>query len=496
MQNTQHHVVRKQYLHVDMDGTESDGLALQYLLPELCQDGLMPALERMLERLVPAHEHWTIDSLEIDAGVFSLENIERNLPGAVTEAIEKQLRERAPPAGSVGIANSIHRRTESQSVHEAFIYFLKTGSLPWWFRLPAGETLEQAVQASWDTAGQAGVVPDFFRRNLIDAISATSTQKRLALQFSPDFLMTLLASISQESATTIQEVFAKLGIPNITSGPLRRVATQLWQMAFAAAIAHRHPTVSTLITECWNNLPGTGLRDPVLFDRMTQHWPALLQSANLSDDAKAEDVTRHTIRKERALPNDDAVKAAEQEEAQKGMPRNEDAAGRIDLKEGVYINCAGLVLLHPFLPRIFEAVYIAAEGRLLKPERALCLLHFLATGQRVAPEYELLLPKLLCNLPLEAPVESLIELTADEEEEAAALLKAVIQHWDALGDTSPDSLRGTFLVRPGKLSQRENGDDLLQVETRSFDILMDRLPWGIGMIQLPWMEKILRVEWR
>jgi hypothetical protein len=72
----------------------------------------------------------------------------------------------------------------------------------------------------------------------------------------------------------------------------------------------------------------------------------------------------------------------------------------------------------------------------------------------------------------------------------------VIGHWDAVGDTSVGGLRGTFLVRPGKFFQRGNGDDVLQVEPRSFDILLDRLPWGIGMIQLPWMQKILWVEWR
>ena len=88
-----------------------------------------------------------------------------------------------------------------------------------------------------------------------------------------------------------------------------------------------------------------------------------------------------------------------------------------------------------------------------------------------------------------------MELTAEEEEEATALLTAVIRHWDALGDTSIDGLRGTFLVRPGKLTQR-GLDSVLLVEGRSFDILLDRLPWGIGMIQLPWMEKMLWVEWR
>jgi len=56
-------------------------------------------------------------------------------------------------------------------------------------------------------------------------------------------------------------------------------------------------------------------------------------------------------------------------------------------------------------------------------------------------------------------------------------------------------LRGSFFVRPGKLSRR-GSDDLLQVEARSYDLLLDRLPWGIGLIQLPWMKSILWVEWR
>jgi len=75
------------------------------------------------------------------------------------------------------------------------------------------------------------------------------------------------------------------------------------------------------------------------------------------------------------------------------------------------------------------------------------------------------------------------------------LLQAVIGHWDALRNTTPDGLRGTFLTRPGKLSQRPDGDYLLQVESQSFDILLERLPWGIGVVKLPWMERMLWVEW-
>jgi hypothetical protein len=155
-----------------------------------------------------------------------------------------------------------------------------------------------------------------------------------------------------------------------------------------------------------------------------------------------------------------------------------------------------VVLLHPFLPAFLEALIVAADDKLLLPERALCLLHFLVTGQTTAPEYEMALFKVLCNLPMTAPVEADVSLTAHEQEEGQALLRAAICHWDVLRNTSPDGLRGTFLLRPGKLTQRHDGDWLLQVEPQSCDILLDQLPWGISMIKLPWMEKMLWVEWR
>ncbi|HRF39189.1 MAG TPA: contractile injection system tape measure protein, partial [Saprospiraceae bacterium] len=70
-----------------------------------------------------------------------------------------------------------------------------------------------------------------------------------------------------------------------------------------------------------------------------------------------------------------------------------------------------------------------------------------------------------------------------------------IDNWGALGSTSPDGLRGNFLVRDGKLTRTDLGR-LLQVEAQSYDLLLDRLPWGINMVKLPWMEDMLFVEWR
>jgi hypothetical protein len=167
-----------------------------------------------------------------------------------------------------------------------------------------------------------------------------------------------------------------------------------------------------------------------------------------------------------------------------------------EIREGVFINNAGLVLLHPFLQRFFEQLGIASEDKLLQHERALCLLHYLVTGLTEAPEYELVLPKFLCGIPLSMPVPLLFDISESEKNEAFAMQEAVISHWEALGNTSVDGLRGSFLVRPGKLTQKEDGDWLLQVESRTYDILLDQLPWGISMIRLPWMKTMLWVEWR
>ena len=50
------------------------------------------------------------------------------------------------------------------------------------------------------------------------------------------------------------------------------------------------------------------------------------------------------------------------------------------------------------------------------------------------------------------------------------------------------------MQREGKLT-RKPFDWLLQVEQKTLDILLGRLPWGLSMIKLPWMPEMLRVEW-
>jgi hypothetical protein len=155
------------------------------------------------------------------------------------------------------------------------------------------------------------------------------------------------------------------------------------------------------------------------------------------------------------------------------------------------------VILWPYFKNFFETLDILDDEGGLKPastDRAIHLLQYLATGDADTPEYMLPLNKLLCGWSLDKPVDRTAELTAAETDEADQLLQAVIEHWSALKRTSVDGLRASFLQRDGLLSETES-HWLLQVELLGHDILLDRLPWGISMIKLSWMKKVLRVDW-
>lgn len=485
------HIIRRQFLDVKIIGSESDGFAVLKSLPDICQNWLVPALDDVFERIAPAREHWTIERLEIDAGAFDPEHLERGLVEAVTQSIERYLREHALQAGlssaATGVAErlsqgappvsgAIGRRSEVRSLLEAFSHFLATGVLPWWFHLPAGTTLEDLIRESWRADGR----PEQFARSVSAVMGQGSVLARLVRQFSKNFLEALLAAISQQGAASVREILAELARHDVAAQTLEPFVEQVWETAFAAALSGEQLTPDTVVAGALNKLLfAATLPQATSFERIARLWPGAKPQGNRVDAT--------------ALSGVDARHAIPKTPAHRAEPGEADF--HLDLGEGVYVACAGAVLLHPFLPQLFETLGIARDDKLLQPERALGLLHYLATGQRFAPEYDLLLPKLLCNLPFDVPVHSRVELTMAEEQEADALVAAVIRHWDALGDTSIDGLRGSFLVRRGKLSRR-GGEDVLQVEARSFDILLDRLPWGIGLIQLPWMEKILWVEWR
>ena len=162
----------------------------------------------------------------------------------------------------------------------------------------------------------------------------------------------------------------------------------------------------------------------------------------------------------------------------------------------VWIQNAGLILLHPFLPVLFERVSIVNDQKQLTDiGKALALLHYLLYEEEEYSDALMVLPKIICGKPYNDPVRLEAAINSEEKKECDELLLSVIEYWDALKSTSVKGLLQSFVWRKGKLTYSDSGW-LLRVENRAEDILLDRLPWSIGYIKLPWMTTPLTTEWR
>lgn len=470
------HLIRQQFLQVEFDGSENEAIALQRRLSGLCRKELLPAIEAVLDRFSVGEKHLYLDRLEVDLGTLSGERLESDLAASLALALEKQLREELPPPD----APSQHM-SPAENLADGFLHFLEHGTLPWSVRLPSGLDLEQAmigclreIAATNDSRKVFSDAPSL--------LAAASVRKRLVLQFSESFLNTLLTFFSPQVTETVGAALQKLeGLPG-GDAAVKRFRQEVWEHAFLLVASGMTLPERELVALAWRSFQEQETSCEQLAARVELRWPGVTGRMKPAPEA-AEPV------------GPVSKKASPGEAAQVGSKPDATVREHPEAGEGIFLDNAGVVLLHPFLPQFFRALGVATEDELLQPERALGLLHYLATGSGTAPEYELMLPKVLCNVPLQAPVASEPELGAAEREEADALLSAMIRHWGALGDSSPDALRGTFLVRPGKLTLRRDGDWQLQVEAMTCDLLLEQLPWGISMIKLPWMDRVLWVEW-
>ncbi|MEO5641903.1 MAG: contractile injection system tape measure protein [Bacteroidia bacterium] len=216
------------------------------------------------------------------------------------------------------------------------------------------------------------------------------------------------------------------------------------------------------------------LSDPLYLKRLSDSFLARLEK--IKEKAAAEE-RQHQIDERKEKQKADAV---------------------MDDERGIFIRNAGLILLWPFFPRLFERAGLVNGISFVSEAaayRAVHLLQYMVDKSEQTPEYNLVLNKLLCNISKAKPVEKEVVLTEEEKESANQLLGAAVKHWDALGETSTAGLQETFLQRGGQLFFFESKYEL-RVERKAFDKLLSRLPWSISPVKLPWMKKPLYVEWK
>ena len=170
----------------------------------------------------------------------------------------------------------------------------------------------------------------------------------------------------------------------------------------------------------------------------------------------------------------------------------------LSAEEEIHIANAGLILTAPYLPRLFELLGLVKDSAFKDrraAERGVHMLQFLVNEAVSSPEYLLVLNKLLCGVKPGRPICRKIMLSADEKQLLESMLLGLMQNWKPLANTSIDGFRESFLRRNGRL-QLKNDAWHLSVEARSYDMLLDQLPWSCSTIRFPWMHRVIYVEWR
>ena len=169
--------------------------------------------------------------------------------------------------------------------------------------------------------------------------------------------------------------------------------------------------------------------------------------------------------------------------------------------DNVSVHNAGLVLLTPWFPRLFSMLGLLSEDRkdfkdMESRIRAIFVIERLTSYEdREYKESDLAFNRILVGCPFSQPLPAKIELTEQEIQTIESMLNGVKSNWSKMLNTSIRGFQHNFIERSGRLEQKEDRW-LLTVDPRSYDMLVDSVPWTFNRVQFPWLAMQIQVSWR
>lgn len=442
-------------------GSREEGLALQGRLARSAKATILPEIERVFDALGVTDEVIHIPRLEATVRVDSIESLDLDA-GRIRTALTAQLQEltsRRPPRGAAD--PPVRRSTLRLSRLESVLEYLRTGKLPWYAE-PAKADL--AHLRALEEAAVTDMTAVLQHLPTTPAESAVFLFRLLSLL--PDSGWISVAHAVARQRHRSEEPALIEAIERIAVAPERSSGRHA-RLELAAAII-------------------TGWFAPIERPDLP---PAPIQTAVSSDALRLFD--RLALPARLTPPVSGPGMPAQSARAQ---AREERTSGF-----GLPAFYAGLAVLAPFLPRLFTTRNVAHPGQNALSSEALrrgaALLHFAATGETEGHEYELGFIKVLLGVPADRPIlfASGI-LSRGDRDEVDTLLGDVVEQWYMLKHTSTDGLRHAFLQRRGLLLDAGESQRL-RVESAAVDVLLDHLPWSLGAVTLPWLEKPIVIDW-
>jgi hypothetical protein len=476
---------------------------------------LMPIIDTVLNDTFPDEgEIHFIDRIELNLGVLSENDLYDDGKSKIAATIKEKLSEWFIREGRGAMESGTERaftqrqhdddRPSEQSRLDAVFLvltcFLESGIVPW-----------------WQNHVIAGPIEDLFLETMIDhrirtvsflceKIANPLVRQRLAAQFSHSTLLKAAELIISRNVMMNDEI-----------------ATELWTIV--RSMKWRKPLPSGISVIFWDTFftvaHQTGIPQGlgVSRDQFIEVFLSLLdQFVKKAHMVQPEDNTPHILLMKPAFfPSHHelsiAVQPSRHQTEQTGItkitrpltshsePINQasvlEEKRTNELLGTILVENSGIVLLWPHLKRFFYTLNLVKNGAFVDDGaavKAIHLLQYLVTSKANHPEHLLILNKILCGWDVLKPIPKRVSLGKKVKQEGEILLKAVIAQWATLGNTSTSAFRQSFLNRQGTLIEEEQGWTL-RVERKAYDVLLERLPWGFGMIRLSWMTKMVVVEW-
>jgi len=449
-----------------------------------------------------------------------------NLKIQLSRALKKEIQQYAITSSAPADNGKTLIQTKKQSDLELLIYYLQRGVLPWW--VTAGKTVNLPDLLDKVMEKQAGKFISTLKK-----LNSIQTVERLVMQSTASTYHLLLKKFAIRDNHPILEAVKDwlllLNKLNLTPRHISRIKTRLLYFLLTPPQNSSVAMLSEMIYQSLlaNSLSATEIIRLKVIARKTQKkvsknsavvtWiqkqtTQPYGSENRESDSPQDSTAEPISSQEKPIQSSTQKVAEKQERPLKESQKQQENLEKEDHSElqkeanleqwdrteqDYYLANAGIVLLWPFLVRYFSKLKLIKDNAFTDEnaqEKAVLILQFLATGNTESEEHALLLNKLLCGWPLEQPLLRSIALSKLDKHESEALIQSVIGHWKALKNTSLTGFRQSFLQREGRLTEKDHGWELF-INRTGFDVLLDQLPWGIGTIHLPWMEKTVFVEW-
>jgi len=498
------HIIEQQFLEVTFTDRR-EGMGLQDQLATIYKEKVLPLLETVFNDHDLANHNIQIDEITIDAGVLSSKNWEQELVERSVQQfkaiLQKKLLSPWPRRGSqqepqLSVEEGVQWMPEATFHYNRFIAFISSGAMP---VSDNRHTIQQTItvllsnKADWQTATN--------RIALLRLLFTDQQPLERLIRQCGDILEEIMHWL-YESPLQQASFYAKLStIPDIYT-------RRLWMSSIV--LIKKAQQQSTLMGTLHKSAPVSSLQALINQNKEQIALQDIIEELDIGTSkllTVSKDTLLTTIKKEETLSPDTGKEETNQQtqEWRKDIKRGKETDKEEQVKkeaqqEGttVHLYNAGLIILHPYLPAFFTKTGLLDQEKqwvnTVAHQRAVLLTQYLVTGEEKIPEFYLPLNKLLCGYPMAATLDDQLELTAQEQQEATVLLSSVIENWGALKNTGIEALRISFLQRAGKLTHTEKGWQLI-AEQKSFDILMQSLPWAISRIKTPWMEEWLLTDW-